>query len=153
MTLLARRGIDEVLADARRRLFRLTPPEALAAQRGGAVLVDIRPERFRDHEGSVPGALIAERNVLEWRFDPSSDARLEIASYDLTVVVVRNEGYTSSLAAAALLDLGISHATDLIGGYRAWRAAGRPKVPGASRNSEVREIAVDVPVGRRWQAS
>ncbi len=143
MTLLARRGIDEVLADARRRLLRLPPPEALAAQRDGAVLVDIRPERFRDHEGSVPGALIVERNVLEWRFDPSSDARLEIASYQLTVVVVCNEGYTSSLAAAALLDLGISHATDLIGGYRAWRAAGLPMVPGVARE---RDVAVDVPV-------
>jgi rhodanese-related sulfurtransferase len=125
MTLLVRRGIDEVLAEARRRMDRLSPREALAAQQRGAVLVDIRPQQYRDIEGSVPGALIVDRNVLEWRFDPSSEAHLDMAAYDLAVVVFCNEGYTSSLAAAALLDLGV-HATDLIGGYRAWRAAGLP---------------------------
>jgi rhodanese-related sulfurtransferase len=124
-----RRSIADVLADARARLSRLTPHEAYAAQQhGGAVLVDIRPQHHRDIEGQLPGGLAVERNVLEWRFDPSSDARLGIACYDLQVVVVCNEGYTSSLAAAALQELGIWRATDIVGGYRAWRSTGLPTV-------------------------
>nr|WP_019877187.1 rhodanese-like domain-containing protein [Sporichthya polymorpha] len=83
------------------------------------------PAAQRAAEGSVPGALIIERNVLEWRFDPRSDARLPIASYDLSVVVICSEGYTSSLAAASLQDLGL-RATDVIGGFSAWKAAGLP---------------------------
>ena len=121
-----RRSIDEVLADARRRLTRLSPREAYEAVAGGAVLVDIRPDENRAVEGCIPGALIIHRNVLEWRLDPSSDARVRHADYDLHVIVFCNEGYTSSLAAAALLDLGVHRATDLAGGYRAWRAAGLP---------------------------
>ena len=120
------RSVDELLAEARSRLRRVGPAEAAAAQRSGAVLVDIRPAAQRAAHGEIPDALVVERNVLEWRFDPASDARLPQASYDARVVVVCNEGYTSSLAAAALQDLGISGATDLIGGYRAWRAAGLP---------------------------
>jgi len=120
------RTIDDVLADARRRLHRLTPTEAVEATRRGAVIVDIRPQHNRSAEGAVPGSLVVERNVLEWRFDPASDARLPIAGRDLTVVVMCNEGYTSSLAAAALQDLGLANATDMIGGFRAWRAAGLP---------------------------
>jgi rhodanese-related sulfurtransferase len=123
-----RRGIDDVLVDARSRLDRLTPREALAAQAGGALLVDIRPEANRAAEGAIPDAVVVERNVLEWRFDPSNDARLPVASYDLQVIVLCNEGYTSSLAAAALQDVGVSQATDVVGGYRAWRAAGLPTV-------------------------
>lgn len=115
-----------MLADARARLHRLDPDEAYTAQRHGAVLVDIRPHLHRELEGAVPGALVIERNVLEWRLDPTSDARLDIASYQLAVIVFCNEGYTSSLAAAALHDLGIAAATDLIGGFRAWRARGLP---------------------------
>jgi rhodanese-related sulfurtransferase len=123
----SRRSIAQVLADARAKLFRLTPHEAHAAVRhDGAVLVDIRPQHYRDVEGLLPGGLVIERNVLEWRFDPTSDARLGIASYDLEVIVVCNEGYTSSLAAAALQELGVRRATDIVGGYRAWRAAGLP---------------------------
>jgi rhodanese-related sulfurtransferase len=87
----------------------------------GAVVVDIRPAAQRAAEGELPGALVVERNVLEWRFDPASDAALPIASYDLQVVVLCQEGYTSSLAAAALQDLGVHRATDVIGGYAAWR--------------------------------
>jgi rhodanese-related sulfurtransferase len=117
------RTIDDVLAAARSRLRRLTPHEAGDAVAGGAVLVDIRPERQRAAEGEIPGALIVERNVLEWRFDPASDARLPIADHDLHVVVC-SEGYTSSLAAASLQDLGVHRATDLLGGFVAWRAAG-----------------------------
>jgi rhodanese-related sulfurtransferase len=121
------RSIDEILADARARLSRIGPHEAARAAADGAVLVDIRPEAQRRAEGQIPGALIIERNVLEWRFDPRSDARLPIADrYDLPVVVVCQEGYTSSLAAAALQDLGLSRATDLVGGFAAWRAAGLP---------------------------
>lgn len=120
------RTIDEVLADARTRLKRLEPNEASAAARGGALLVDIRPAAQRAAEGEIPGAQIIERNVLEWRFDPASDARLPVASYDLQVIVFCSEGYTSSLAAAALQELGVRRATDLAGGFRAWEAAGLP---------------------------
>ena len=120
------RTIDQLLAEARARLDRLSPLQASRAAREGAVLVDIRPAAQRAAEGEIPGTLIVERNVLEWRFDPASDARLPQASYDLQVVVVCSEGYTSSLAAAALQDLGIRGATDLDGGFRAWQAAGLP---------------------------
>ena len=115
------RTIDQVLESARTRITRLTPLQAEQAWRAGAVLVDIRPAAQREAEGLVPGALIIERNVLEWRFDPSSDARLPIAHHDLQVIVVCQEGYTSSLAAAALQDIGMHRATDVIGGYAAWR--------------------------------
>ena len=125
-TLTVGRSIDEVLAEARARLVRLTPLQAHRAQRRGAVLVDIRPDEDREREGLLPDALVVHRNVLEWRFDPRSEARLPQADYDLQVVVVCNEGYTSSLAAASLLDLGVSGATDLDGGFRAWRRAGLP---------------------------
>ena len=121
------RGIDEILADARARLYRLGPEAAHLAHRRGAVLVDIRPAAQRAANGEIPGALIVERNVLEWRFDPRSDARLPIAGrYDLPVIVFCQEGYTSSLAAAALLDLGLHRATDIAGGFAAWRQAGLP---------------------------
>jgi rhodanese-related sulfurtransferase len=125
------RTIDQVLADARARLDRVGPAQASRAAREGAVLVDIRPAAQRSAEGEIPGALIVERNVLEWRFDPASDTRLPQASYDLQVIVVCSEGYTSSLAAAALQDLGIRGATDLDGGFRAWQAAGLPVMSAA----------------------
>jgi rhodanese-related sulfurtransferase len=126
MTASLRRGINEVLAEARTGLDRLDAREAYDAARAGAVLVDIRPQINRDLEGGLPGAAVIDRNVLDWRLDPASDARLPIAGYDLHVIVVCNEGYASSLAAAALQNLGIQRATDLVGGYRAWRAAGLP---------------------------
>lgn len=131
MTNPARRSIDEVLADARSHLTRLTAEEAHEAQQAGAVLIDIRPQLNRETEGTLPGAVVIERNVLEWRLDPASDARLPIADYDLPAIVVCNEGYTSSLAADSLQTLGLSRATDLIGGFRAWRAAGLPTDPPA----------------------
>jgi rhodanese-related sulfurtransferase len=121
--------IDEVLAAARTRLTRLTPVEAQRAVQSGAMLVDIRPQAQREAEGQIPGATITERNVLEWRFDPASAARLPVASYDLQVIVFCSEGYTSSLAAASLLDLGVHRATDLQGGFRAWETAGLPVSP------------------------
>ena len=123
------RTIDQVLTDARVRLARLSPQQAQRAVGAGAVLVDIRPAAQRAAEGEIPGALIVERNVLEWRFDPASDASLPQAGYDAHVIVVCSAGFTSSLAAAALQDLGVRHATDLDGGFLAWQAAGLPVVP------------------------
>ena len=123
------RGIDEILAESRTRLRRLNPLQAHRAQRDGAVLVDIRPARQRREFGEIPRALVIERNVLEWRFDPRHEARLPIADrYDLPVVVLCQEGYTSSLAAAALQQLGLHRATDLAGGFAAWQAAGLPVI-------------------------
>jgi rhodanese-related sulfurtransferase len=122
------RTIEQILADARARLHRLGPHEAHRAVSEGAVLVDIRPAAQRAAEGEIPGALIIERNVLEWRFDPASAARLPQAGYDARVIVFCSEGYTSSLAAAALQDLGVRNATDLDGGFVAWKAAGLPAV-------------------------
>jgi rhodanese-related sulfurtransferase len=123
------RSVDELLADARARLTRLRPAQARQAVRTGAVLVDIRPEAQRHTEGGIPGALIVERNVLEWRFDPASAARLPVASYELQPIIFCSEGYTSSLAAAALQDLGVLLATDMDGGFLAWRAEGLPVSP------------------------
>jgi rhodanese-related sulfurtransferase len=122
------RSIDELLAGARARLARLGPHETHSAMARGAVLVDIRPAAQRAEHGEIPGALIIERNVLEWRLDPRSDARLTFTRYDLEVIVTCQEGYTSSLAAAALQDLGLRRATDLDGGFKAWQAAGLPTI-------------------------
>ncbi len=117
--------IDVVVRSARRRYRRLPAAEMPDALRRGAVLVDIRPRAQRAREGELPGALVIERNVLEWRCDPTSDARLpEATGDDVEWVIVCSEGYTSSLAAAALLDIGLHRATDVIGGYRALVAAG-----------------------------
>jgi rhodanese-related sulfurtransferase len=123
------RTIDQVLAGARSRLDRLSPAAAMAASRDGALIVDIRPAGQRAAEGEVPGSLVVERNVLEWRFDPASSARLPQARYDLRVIIMCSAGYTSSLAAAALQDLGLRNATDLDGGFLAWAAAGLPVGP------------------------
>ena len=114
--------IEEVLAAARARLRRLSPVEAQRSACAGAIMVDIRPQQQRRAEGEIPGATIVERNVLEWRFDPASAARLPIAGYDL-----------QSLAAASLLDLGVRRATDLDGGFRAWQAAGLPVTAGSQQ--------------------
>lgn len=124
------RGIEQILEAARQRLHRLDPANAHAAMRSGAILVDIRPVAQRVTEGIVPGALHVERNVLEWRFDPRSDARLpEASGYDQHVIIMCSAGYASSLAAASLQDLGLRRATDLIGGFRAWAEAGLPTLP------------------------
>jgi len=127
------RSIGELLGDARRRLRRLGSAEAFVAVRGGALLVDIRPQAQRAAEGLVPGALHVERNVLEWRFDPGSEARLPQASgYDQHVIIMCSQGYASSLAAASLQDIGLVNATDLAGGFLAWAGAGLPCRPAAS---------------------
>ena len=117
----SRRTIEQVLAAARARISRLTATQAAEARGAGAVVVDIRPAAQREAEGSLPGALVIERNVLEWRIDRSSASRLPIADYDLQVILLCQEGYSSSLAACSLQDLGIHRATDVIGGYAAWR--------------------------------
>ena len=123
----APRSIDEVLAETRRRLHRLQPAEAAARMTDGALLVDTRPVAQREADGEVPGALVVERNVLEWRLDPASDARLpEATGYDVEVIVLCSEGYTSSLAADALRSLGLHRSTDVVGGFSAWVAAGLP---------------------------
>lgn len=123
-------SIDEMLEAARARLQRLSPQDAYeAVTKTKAVLVDIRPASQRALEGAIDGALIVERNVLEWRLDPTSSSRLPVAtSHDLQVIVFCSEGYTSSLAAAALQELGLWRATDIVGGIRAWRAEGLPIV-------------------------
>jgi rhodanese-related sulfurtransferase len=125
--------LDDLLAEARARLgTRPGPAEAARLLAEGALLVDIRPVELRRRDGEVPGAVIVDRNVLEWRLAPTSAHRLpDAGEADRTVVVVCNEGYASSLAAVALRELGLRGATDLDGGFQAWAAAGLPVSPGA----------------------
>ena len=126
-----RRTVDEALSESRRHLVRLDPAQARVAQLDGALLVDIRPAAQRAAEGLLPGALVIERNVLEWRLDPVGDARIpEAPGFGDLVVVICSEGYASSFAAASLQRIGLRHATDLTGGFRAWREAGLPVQPG-----------------------
>jgi rhodanese-related sulfurtransferase len=132
-------AIDTVLAQARTTLNRLDPRDAQIAAAAGALLVDIRPEINRRVEGEIPGALVIDRNVLEWRLDPASDARIEQASYDAWIVLFCNEGYASSLAAKSLQELGISAATDMVGGFRAWRVLSLPTSAPRSPRSQQSE--------------
>jgi rhodanese-related sulfurtransferase len=119
--------IDRVLEGARRRLARVTPEQAAAEQSKGAVLIDIRPAEQRTKYGEIPGALVIDRTVLEWRLDPTSPDHIpQATSQDLRVIVICAEGYSSSLAAASLLDVDLVNATDVIGGFEAWKAAGLP---------------------------
>ncbi|MDQ1702599.1 MAG: hypothetical protein QOF57_1851 [Frankiaceae bacterium] len=129
MTISGHRTIDEVLTDSRTRLRRVGPQEAAQALARGALVVDTRPVAQRAQHGQIPGAIVIERNVLEWRLDPASGSRIPEASYDAEVVIVCQQGYSSSLAAASLQDLGVTRATDLIGGFDAWLAAGLPTTP------------------------
>ncbi len=132
------RSIDEILAAARARLERVTAEEAFREFRDGATLVDIRPAAQRAAAGEIPGSIVVERNHLEWRFDPASDARLPtVSGYNQRLIVVCEEGYTSSLAAASLHDLGLARATDVIGGYRAWAAAGLPTARAGERAAAI----------------
>ncbi|MFJ7196191.1 MULTISPECIES: rhodanese-like domain-containing protein [unclassified Streptomyces] len=120
-------GIDELLDRVRAGFVRVGPQEAAAAAADGALLVDIRYAELRERDGLIPGALVVERNELEWRLDPWGSHRVpQAVSHDLRIVVVCNEGYASSLAVASLRQLGLDRATDLIGGFQAWRAAGLP---------------------------
>jgi rhodanese-related sulfurtransferase len=116
-------SVADLLDRARRRIHRVGPRELQGIIAEGGLVVDIRPSAQRQEEGSLPGALVVERNVLEWRFDPVGPHRLpEALGGDQPVVIVCSEGYASSLAAASLTDLGYTRAADLIGGYMAWRA-------------------------------
>jgi rhodanese-related sulfurtransferase len=121
-------GIDELLERVREDLDRVEADTAHDAARvGEALLVDIRYAALRERDGLIPGALVVERNELEWRLDPHGSHRApEATSHDLRVVIVCNEGYASSLGAASLRRLGLHRATDLVGGFQAWRAAGLP---------------------------
>jgi rhodanese-related sulfurtransferase len=122
-------NVDELLAEARAELTRVTPAETRAALAAGAVVVDIRPSEQRNQDGEIPGAHVIARNVLEWRLDPGSAHRdPELADADAPVIVVCNEGYQSSLAAATLRRLGVD-ATDMVGGFQAWRGEGLPVKP------------------------
>lgn len=117
------RGIDELLAQARAGLDRVDPADLAEELAAGALIVDTRPIEQRQLDGELPGAVVIDRNVLEWRLDPSSpDRHPEATSYDRRIVIVCAEGYSSSLAAATLRALGLHRATDLEGGFLAWRA-------------------------------
>jgi rhodanese-related sulfurtransferase len=125
------RTVDELLAAVRSRIERVSPPDAWNRLRSGALLVDTRPAEQRDRDGEVPGAVVIDRNVLEWRLDPASPDRLpEVTGYDLDVVVLCNEGYSSSLVADTLRTLGLHRAVDVVGGFVAWAALGLPIVHG-----------------------
>jgi rhodanese-related sulfurtransferase len=119
------KSADALVDEARQMIERVSPQRAIECQRAGALLIDIRPAQQRATHGVVPGALIIERNVLEWRCDPTSEARLpQAVDDDVEWLVLCSEGYTSSLAAASLIGLGLHRATDVVGGYQALRSAG-----------------------------
>jgi rhodanese-related sulfurtransferase len=123
-----RTSVAELLTRAREQLDRLTPEDARAAARDGAVVIDIRPSEQRERDGEVPGARVIPRNVLEWRLDPACEHRDPgIARPGRRVILICDEGYQSSLAAATLRGFGLD-ATDVIGGAQAWRAAGEPLI-------------------------
>ena len=118
-----RNSIANILAEARRSLLRVTPEMLSSERENGTLIVDIRPVEQRQRDGDLPGAIVIDRNVLEWRLDPSSEHRIpQVTGYDIRIVIVCNEGYSSSLAAAVLQKLGLHQAVDMIGGYQAWLA-------------------------------
>jgi rhodanese-related sulfurtransferase len=119
-------SIEALLERARAGLDRVGPEQAAAATRDGALLIDIRPVGLREADGEVPGALVIDRNQLEWRLAPESDDRIPEVDADKTVILFCDEGYASSLAAATLQELGLPRATDLIGGFQAWKRDGLP---------------------------
>jgi rhodanese-related sulfurtransferase len=121
------RTVDELLETVRTRIDRIGPAEAARRLADGALLVDTRPFEQRDRDGEVPGAVVVDRNVLEWRLDPASPYRLpEVTGYDLEVIVLCNQGYSSSLVADTLRTLGLHRAVDVVGGFEAWAALGLP---------------------------
>jgi rhodanese-related sulfurtransferase len=121
--------IDQLLSEVRSRLVRLEPRAAAEAVADGGLLIDIRPSEQRRREGEVPGALLIERNVLEWRLDPASAHRIpQVSGYDQAILIICSEGYASSLAAGVLQELGLHRATDVTGGFRAWAEAGLPVI-------------------------
>ena len=123
------RTVDELLAQVRARIDRVHPEEVPARVARGALLVDTRPWEQRVRDGAVPGAVVVDRNVLEWRLDPASPDRLpQVTGYDLEVIVLCNQGYSSSLVADTLRTLGLVRTVDVIGGFEAWSAKGLPVV-------------------------
>jgi len=117
------RSADDLVAEARKRISRIAPADVDEVVDAGGLVIDIRPQQLREEEGPFPGAIVIERNVLEWRLDPQGDHRIpHVTGYDQPVIIVCSGGFASSLAAAALTDLGFSSAADLEGGYQAWRA-------------------------------
>jgi rhodanese-related sulfurtransferase len=115
-------AIDVLLDDARRGMDRVRPADLASELAAGALLIDTRPIDQRERDGDLPGALIIDRNVLEWRLDPTCPHHIpEASDANARVIIVCNEGYSSSLAAATLRHLGLAHATDLIGGFQAWK--------------------------------
>jgi rhodanese-related sulfurtransferase len=119
--------IDELLARVRSRIDRIHPADVPARLAAGALLVDTRPVEQRERDGEVPGAVVVDRNVLEWRLDPASPDRIpEATGYDLEVIVLCNQGYSSSLVADTLRTLGLRRAVDVVGGFEAWAAQGLP---------------------------
>jgi rhodanese-related sulfurtransferase len=131
MTIGETRGVDALLARARAGVRRLDPHQSRAAVADGALLVDTRTDRQRSEQGELPGALVIDRTVLEWRLDPSSPHRIpEATGYDVAVIVVCRQGFSSSLAAASLRAMGLHRATDMTGGVEAWLAAGLPVTAG-----------------------
>ena len=114
-------SIEQILALARTRLDRVEPEELETERCAGALIVDIRPIEQRARDGELPGAFVIDRNVLEWRLDPACEHHIaDLVQYDTRIVIVCNEGYQSSLAAALLRDVGLHRATDLVGGFQAW---------------------------------
>ena len=119
--------IDDHLEAVRTHLRRVSPTDAARAVERGALLVDIRPIEIRARDGRIPGALVIDRNVLEWRLDPTSPDRVaDIETADQVVILLCDEGYASSIAAHSLQEIGLARATDMIGGFQAWVAAGLP---------------------------
>ncbi len=117
------RSIEEILLRARARLDRVDVSHLDEELADGALVVDIRPAQQRTRDGDLPGAIVIDRNVLEWRLDPACEHHIaDVVDYDTRIVIVCNEGYQSSLAAALLHDVGLHRATDLIGGFQAWLA-------------------------------
>lgn len=136
-------SVDERLVTARSGLRRVTAREAATAHEHGALLVDIRPIAQRSADGEIPGALVIDRNVLEWRLDPAGAHRVpELRDRDQVVIVICDEGYASSLAAASLQAVGLPRATDLFGGYQAWRAAGLPTTTGWTDQGDRRAVRI-----------
>jgi rhodanese-related sulfurtransferase len=124
------RTVAELLDEVRARYERVPAEEALEEQRGGAILVDTRCYEQRREHGLIPGAVLMERNVMEWRLDPNSDSHEAwVEGPDTRVIIVCQQGFGSSLAVRTLLDMGLERATDLVGGFEAWREAGLPIEP------------------------
>jgi rhodanese-related sulfurtransferase len=129
---------EDLLDRARKRLIRIAPEQAAIELAAGALLVDIRPSEQRA-EGEIPGAIVIDRNVLEWRLDPASKWRIpEVISHDIRLIVICDQGYSSSLVAAELHEMGLVNATDVVGGFQAWKTAGLPSKPTSPTDEVIR---------------